>query len=849
MAIVVNMSARPRDEFDTTVSADDFVGRRSDVDALITLLLRNTRLVTLLGPGGIGKTRLATEACERLRDTPVYWARLAHLPARSDAETVAEEIARSVVTTDFSGRRRWDALVATLTGTDRGGRSRPLLVLDNCEHVLPGVGRVVTRLLTAIPRLRVLATSREAIDWVDEYRFEVPPLSADQALELFRRRAELTGHPVVSAEERALAVRICRQMDHHPLYIRLAAGRLVRQPLAQIARQLDADSGADRRLDWIPGPALGAEARHRSINDVVSWSYDLCGEKEKLLFDRMAVFATGYDTTPNSAVTFDVGTDLEAIRAVCADPEAAGPAAESGSHAGPIRLGAGEIEAALERLADQSLVSRHIGAAVVTYSLSENLRVYAQQRLRERSAHGTDEAARCVERHRNYYRDKVLHAAASYFGPAERELLAWAMAAWNNIVIALDRSLAPGGDAAQGLEICVGLLILRLPFFKGSFREMRLWTERALAATGAAASPRAGELRVTAMSLLVWILLCQGQTGDAERLLDECVRECAPEPAGDWRREPDHDLGLPAVVDFAWGVELFLSRKDPVAVAVLDRAREKFARAGNTSGAIPSEQFAALAAVLLGPLEQARELARRYLEHTATVGISWTRLWAELTWSIVLTRLGRAEEALELQRSVLANVVASREQWAALWAVQFRAWSLARLIADSGAARAAGRNSMTSATEIALLAGGARTLRAGLGVEISRLGPFDDIAAEAVRVARDVLGRRAFENAEKRGATMRPELQEVHRLAMGASTIDDLPPPPGEQRDLPREWYDLTRAEQAVARLAAAGCTNSVIAARRGTSRRTVDAQMSTIFQKLRITSRGEIAEFLPEEP
>ncbi|MBB5917373.1 putative ATPase/DNA-binding CsgD family transcriptional regulator [Nocardia transvalensis] len=847
------MSARPLDQRETSISADDFVGRQPELDAIITLLLRNTRLVTLIGPGGIGKTRLAAKASERLqkaRNTPVYWTRLARLPANSSVETVEEEVVRSVVETDFSGRSTWEALVTTLTRTDRKGRRlQSLLVLDNCEHVLPSAGRIIARLLDAIPELCVLATSREAIDWVDEHRFVVPPLTPDQALTLFRSRSEMTGNPLATEDELTLAARICRQMDYHPLFIRLAAGRLVRQPLALIMRQLGGDPGSDRRLNWLPGPTLGSEDRHRTINDVISWSYDLCGEKEKLLFDRMAVFASGFDSTLDTVAAFDVGADLDAIRTVCADP-VPDPVAdvEAGARdtGGRPALRAGEIEAALERLADQSLVSRHITATAVSYSLSENLRVYAQQRLRERSARGVDEYVLYTERHRNYYRDKVLHAAATYFGPDERELFNWAAAAWNNIIIAIERSLEPGGNAVYGLEICAGLLVLRLPFYKGSFREMRSWTERALDATSATESD-IGELRVTAMALLVWIMLCQGQTRDAERLLDECVRTCAPSRDGDWRRTPQDELGLPAVVDFAWGVELLLARKDPLSVTVLDRAREKFDRVGNTSGAIPSEQFAALAATLIGPVDQARDLARRYLERTAAVGVSWTRLWAELTWSIALTRLGRLDEALALQRSVLEHLLPTREQWAALWAVQFRAWSLARVISGGDAAgRAAGRRATALATEIALLAGGTRTLRDGLGVDIAQLGPFDDIAGEAIGVAREVLGPRAYEAAEKRGATLRPELQEVHQLAMGTSRIGV--PQAHAPRDQSPGWADLTAAEKEVATLVAAGWTNSAIAARRGTSRRTVDAQMAAILQKLQVGSRTQIAQFVPEQ-
>ncbi|MBF6175780.1 ATP-binding protein [Nocardia blacklockiae] len=837
------MSTGSRDEHSAAAISDDFVGREHELDAIVTLLLRHARLVTVIGPGGIGKTRLASKVAQQLqgaRQTPVHWVRLARLAADSSVEVVTEETTRSVVATDYSGRSGWEALVSALHRTDaRGKPVQTVLIADNCEHVLPAVGAMLARLLDAVPGLCVVATSREAIGWVDEYRFSVPPLSPRQALELFRYRAELAGHPISGADETAMAARICRHMDYHPLFIRLAAGRLVRQPLAMIARQLGGDLSSDRRLGWSPGPTLGGDDRHRSITDVIGWSYDLCGDKEKLLFDRMSVFAGGYDTG-GDAGSLPVGADLAAIRAICAD--------SGDSPSGATTLAETEIEHLLERLADQSLVSRHLTKTAVRYSLTETLRVYAQQRLAERSAPGVDEEAELAERHCRYYRDRIQYAAANYFGPAEEDLIDWAMGAWNNIVTAIERSLVPGGDRAiRGLEICVGLLVLRLPFVKGSFREMRLWTERALDATRVL-SPLPAELRVTAMALLVWIMLCQGAIDDAERLLAECVEAALPGVDPDWRAAPERDLGLPAVVDFAFGVELMVARKDPAAVAVLQRAQEKFDRDGNVSGSVPSEQFAALAAGLLGPAEQARDLARAYLDRTTAAGVSWTRAWAELTWSIALTRLGRPAEALEIQRSVLAYLVPTREQWGALWAVEFRTWSLARIITDAAGGRGDRSAVTAAATEIALLAGGTRRLRAGLGVDIRQLGPFADLAAEATRTAEKVLGAQRYAAVEAQGAALRPSRNEVQQLAMGTLPTTKRIEPPAVRDDGRPGWDELTTAERHVATLAAAGWTNAQIAARRGKSRRTVDAQVAAILQKLHISSRADIARFVPRE-
>ncbi|MBB5915974.1 DNA-binding CsgD family transcriptional regulator [Nocardia transvalensis] len=213
----------------------------------------------------------------------------------------------------------------------------------------------------------------------------------------------------------------------------------------------------------------------------------------------------------------------------------------------------------------------------------------------------------------------------------------------------------------------------------------------------------------------------------------------------------------------------------------------------------------------------------------------------------VLTRLGDPEAALAIQRTVLADLVPDRERWAALWAVELRAWSLARTVTDP-ARRPARRATAAVATEIALLAGGARRLRDRLGIDLRQLGPFADLAAEAVRTAEKVLGPTAYAAAEARGAHLRPEWSEVQRLAAGTLHSATPAAPVGNASRSPSSWTTLTSAERDVATLAAAGWTNSAIAARRGKSRRTVDAQVATILHKLQIASRADIAGFAPHD-
>ncbi|WP_406273788.1 hypothetical protein OH799_35505 [Nocardia sp. NBC_00881] len=857
----------PRRELahDRMWEASDFVGREDELDKIVPMLVHSTRLITLIGSGGIGKTRLAVQAVGRYqmaRHVSVHWVRLARLSKGSDAYAVEEEIAQSVIGPDFSGRSVWEALVDTFTEVDAVGQYRQsILVMDNCEHVLAGAGAVITPLLETVPGLSILATSREPIGWVDEHLIVVPPLSRRQALTLFRQRSELTGHPVTGADQIATADLICRHMHDHPLYIRLAAARLVRQPLAAILGDLSGDETDDKRMRWSPGPSVGADPRHRGVGDVIAWSYDLCTDKERLLFERMSVFAAGYDTNPeddHSGASLDVGAELDAIESVCADDRQPGedrrpgdddhPASLSGD--GAVSLASEEIEDLLDRLVDRSLVTAHFTTTTVRYSLLESLRIFARRQLEQHSTVRADESARLAERHRHYYRDKVAYAAANWLGPAEHDLLDWARAAWDNILTAIDTSITTPGEAAVGLEICSGLLALRFPFMKGPLREMRRWTTRSLQATRTL-DPQPAELQIGAMAMIVWLTLCQGEPEDAERMLEDCVTACFPDTHSrrNWRSTAETDIGLPAVVEFAWGIELLLAHGDARAITVLARAREKWHRLDNYGAAVMADLWAALAAGVLGTAQQAHQIARHHLDEANASGALWVKSWAQLAWALTLTRHGNPTAALDFERQALTHQLPARDPWGRFWAVQFRAWSLAQCITDAIAAGNPDRDALTAwATEIAQLAGGTATQQARFGIRLEALGPFADEADKALAVARRTLGPEAFTAAETQGSRLRPELDEVQQLAMGTLSINTLAASRPAGRAASSYWNELTTAEQEVAILAAARWTNAAIAARRGNSVRTIDAQMTTILQKLNITSREDIIGFVPED-
>jgi predicted ATPase/DNA-binding SARP family transcriptional activator len=338
----------------------DMVGRERELELLLDCL-RAERQVTLVGPGGVGKTRLALEAAHRwaARGHQAFWADLTVVAADRLVDLVAE-----VTGVDMPrGEDPGGALGAALHG------SSALLCLDNAESVLAELAPVVEVLVDAAPQLLVLATSRERLGVVDEHVHLLPPLPLppgpdpdNPAIRLFLQRAQgLAGTP--SEDDVDAVAELCRRLDGLPLAIELAAARAplfgIREFTAQIAAGLDLLAGGRRT----------AAPRHRTLRAVVDASYELLAPEETLLFERLAVFPGPFR--------------LAQVRTVCSDE----------------RLPAAAIGAVLARLVEQSLVQATDGR----FHLLETLRTYAARRLPEPdrlrlcSRHARDVADRITE--------------------------------------------------------------------------------------------------------------------------------------------------------------------------------------------------------------------------------------------------------------------------------------------------------------------------------------------------------------------------------------------------------------------------------------------------------------------
>ena len=271
-----------------------FVGRERDIDR-VNELLAGTRLLTLTGPGGIGKTRLGSEALEREIDGGAGHGRrrsvvLVELAPVGSVDDLLPTIANAVGLRDAGG-------VDLLAGVaERLGRTPTVLFVDNLEH-LPGAAGVIGAVLDAVPSLTVLATSRVPLNLSGEQEYGVPPLDQAEAVTLLVDRAR-AARPDLRLDEGALRAiaEICRRLDGLPLAIELAASRLkLLGPEALLAR-------LGRRLDVLGEGRSDAPARQRTLRATIAWSYDLLAEREQALFRRCAIFVGGFGLEAAHAV-------------------------------------------------------------------------------------------------------------------------------------------------------------------------------------------------------------------------------------------------------------------------------------------------------------------------------------------------------------------------------------------------------------------------------------------------------------------------------------------------------------------------------------------------------------------
>ncbi|MFF2955337.1 BTAD domain-containing putative transcriptional regulator [Kitasatospora sp. NPDC057965] len=425
-----------------------FVGRESDLAALRSTLAAS-RLVTLTGPGGSGKTRLSVEA-GRLEQGAGHWpdgvwlAELAPLE-RPDAVpgAVVSALGLRETVLHTSGSMVADVIDSRTDDPVRRlvefcGRRRMLIVLDNCEHLIQSAADLAETLLTECPGLTVLATSREPLGVPGETVLPVEPLPDPVALRLLAERAAAARPGFDPRVDPEACAEICRRLDGLPLAIELAAARLRVMTARQIADRLDG------RFALLTAGSRTLLPRQQTLRAVVDWSWDLLGKQERAVLRRLAVFAGGWT--------------LESAEPVCADG---------------TEVPGEEVADLLLSLVDKSLLVADLdGDGPPRYRMLETIHEYAVERLAEAGETGETEG-----RHVRYFRELVRTAELNVHGPAQLHWLAVLEREHDNIRTALRRAV-DHRDEDEALVLALGMSWYWS--LRGYSREARRWYEAVL---------------------------------------------------------------------------------------------------------------------------------------------------------------------------------------------------------------------------------------------------------------------------------------------------------------------------------------------------------------------------------
>jgi non-specific serine/threonine protein kinase len=580
-----------------------FVGRRQEV-ADVRRMLQRSRLVTITGIAGVGKTRVAIRAAQLMRRAFTDGISFVELAGHADPESLEQVIAQTLgVPGDLAAHL---------------AERRLLLVLDNCEHLAEACSRLVQRLLRAAPGLHVLVTSRQALRAPGEHAVIVRPLAvpgagsppADlahvESVSLFVDRVVAVDPAFELNEGNAHDVaELCRRLEGIPLAIELAAVRARLMPVARLLELMD-EKGPPGPLD-----SNGRRGRHATMRAAIAWSHDLCTREERLLWQRLTVF-TG---------TFD----LEAAERVCSDDD----------------LPAALVYPTLAGLVDKSIVNRERGERHTAYRVLDSVREFAAARLA-----GTGELGRLRARHREHYL-----AVARDFGTerAERDRVEEVVrlrADWPNLRAALESYAADPAGRTYGLEM--GLRLGYLWVFGGMAPYGRRYLERLLPVTDCADWVRLGSLLQVAhmavgqgdlpaahralgqatepatrlgargglytAKMRGTLCFCEGDLETAERHLRESIDGLFP-GGGVYMLNANVELGLTCL----------LTGRPQEADQVLTRARALCREAGDGGTAAWSEVALALVRRLHGRLAEAEDMARSALRTQASLHVTFAR--------------------------------------------------------------------------------------------------------------------------------------------------------------------------------------------------------------------------------
>jgi predicted ATPase/DNA-binding CsgD family transcriptional regulator len=801
-----------------------FVGREREMEE-VERELAITRLLTLTGVGGSGKTRLALEVARDLIEAYPNGVWLVELAPLFEAALVPKAVAEALEVTE----RPVDPLVDTLAEVLRDRQL--LLLLDNCEHLLEATARLADVLLDSCPHLRIMATSREALGIEGEVRWLVPPLSVPEpqgtpsseelegyeSVRLFVERARGRDPSFSLSPKNALAVtEICRMLEGIPLAIELAAARVGTLSIEQISERLT------NSVKLLTGGSKTQMLKQRTLRGALDWSYELLSEEEKKVFGRLSVFAGGWTLEASEAV--GSGEDIEE----------------------------GEVLDLLSGLVEKSLVvASGSDEGGVRYRLLEPVRQYAREKLEES---GETQAAKRA--HAGYFLALAEEAEPELFGPRDVEWLERLEEEHDNMRATLSWALEEA-QAELGLRLAGALL----PFWEahGHYSEGRRWLEEALIREGR--TP--GVVRAKALNAVGRIAIAQSDTHRAEVAAQEGIElsteaEIGSSLAASFRR----------VLGFAAGWRGDYEQAKELAEESLKLSRQAHDKVGIADALLE------LAGDLsyLGDRERGKEHYEEGIALCREVGYVSGLGRGLLSLGYFLLLEGDYERGAALNEEAVALFRERGYRGHLEYAVVHLGWA-ALLRGDSERARSYFEESLTLCKELGerltasdSLEGLACVLASeGAAEQATRLfgatlalreaiGYQNTLEEDAwrepyVAEARSLLGEASWEEALAQGHAM--GLEEAIEYALPAekpsATTSSTTTAQPSTSSLPENPAGLTSREVEVLGLVAVGMTNAQTAKELFVSPRTVETHLTSIYHKLGVSSRAAATRFALE--
>ena len=701
-----------------------FVGRRTEL-AETKSLLSKSRLVTLTGMGGVGKTRLALQAATGARRDFPDGVCLVELGELRDGALLPGVIAGALGLRP-QGRPALKLLSEFLAS------KQLVLVLDNCEQIVDTAAQVAEALLQTCPKLRILATSREALGIGGEAALRVPPLTvpdpnrepdmqgapAYESVNLFVDRAATAVPGFALTEENVATVaRICHHLDGLPLPIELAAARLRALSPEQILQRL-----TDRYALLTRG-SRGAPHRQRALQSCIDWSYELCTQDEQQVWAQLSVFAGTFE--------------LDAAEYICSSAQGL------------------EMVDVLTSLVDKSVLIREEAGATVRFRLLETLRAYGRQKLAQ-----PGNSATVHRRHRDWYRQLALNADAEWISPRQLDWIARLDRGQPNLREALDYCLA---DDEADSDDAVSFAAAMQPFWvsHGQLSEGRYWLDRALSRSGSATTVRAKALyRNCTMAE------AQGDRVAASALVTQ-VQVLAAE---------SDDSVVHMFVEFIEGLHELYGGNFPCACSHLEAALEKCIEQGDISTQMTVTLALGLAHERSGNAERAMECHERALEMTESLGDSVYRSYASWAMALATWQRGDHDRAVLLLRQALRLTKQQKDPVTAAAALEALAW----VGYSDGNAR-----------QSAVLMGAAHTLGEVAGTSSVTVPHLLNHHEACEQAALRALGQRVYKAAYREGASLSLDAATSYALGEQPNAANPDPAPFTELTKRERQVADL----------------------------------------------------------